>query len=80
MKLSYDRAVIVADELILRGLDPRTIRVVAIGSNEPIAQEVYDPAKRGMNRRVEILVRESQVEDYVGQAPGALPPPSDPGS
>lgn len=67
MKLSFARAEAVASELILRGLDPRTIRLVAVGANEPVAREVYDPAKRGMNRRVEIIVRESLIDDYVGQ-------------
>jgi len=74
-KLSYARAERVADSLILRGLDPRTLRIVAVGENEPVARGIYDPAQRGYNRRVEIIVRESLIDDYVGQAP-AHPPPA----
>ena len=69
MKLSYARAEAVANELILQGVDPRTIRLVAVGANEPVALEVYELAKRGNNRRVEIIVRESLIDDYIGQAP-----------
>lgn len=79
MKLSFDRAQAVANELILRGLDPRTVRLVAVGDNEPVAMEVYDPTKRGMNRRVEIIIRESQINDYVGQEPTGAPATTQPG-
>ncbi len=80
MTLSFARAQRVADELILGGVDPRAVRLVAAGANEPVAREVYDPAKRSDNRRVEIIVRESQIDDYVGQTPagGAAPPAAAP--
>ena len=68
-KLSFARAVHVADELIDRGVDQRTIRIMAIGANEPVVLRAYDPAKRGDNRRVEIIIRESLIDDYVGQKP-----------
>lgn len=70
--LSYARGVNVANELILRGVDPRTIRVVAVGANEPVAQGIYDLDKRGANRRVEIIVRESLIDDYVGMMPADI--------
>jgi len=76
--LSYARAVNVANELILRGVDPRTIRVVAVGANEPVAQGVYDLEKRGANRRVEIIVRESLIDDYVGMMPAQADPSTGP--
>lgn len=69
MQLSFDRAKAVQNELILRGVDRRTIRLVAVGPNEPVARTVYDPAKRAQNRRVEIIVRESLIDDYLGQMP-----------
>jgi chemotaxis protein MotB len=78
MKLSHDRALVVMEELILRGVDPRTIRLMSCGATEPVAQSVYDPNKRAMNRRVEIIVRESQVIDYLGQAPVDMPPATQP--
>ena len=78
MKLSYDRAMAVMQELILRGVDPRAISLSASGANEPVAQSVYDPRKRAMNRRVEIIVRESQINDYLGQTPMGMPPTTQP--
>jgi len=69
MKLSYARAEFVAEQLIHAGADPRQLRLVAVGANEPIARGVYDQAQRGDNRRVEIIVRESLIDDYVGQKP-----------
>ncbi len=71
MRLSYERAHKVADELIARGVDPRAIRVVAAGASEPLPDR-YDTTSRGENRRAEILVRESLVDDYLQQ----LPPPA----
>ncbi|GMU22115.1 MAG: hypothetical protein AMXMBFR13_22030 [Phycisphaerae bacterium] len=78
MRLSHARAESVADELVQRGIDPRALRLVAVGANEPVAKEVYDPAKLADNRRVEIIVRESILDDYAGQTPAALVPATQP--
>lgn len=67
MKLSYDRAMFVADELVKRGVDPRTVRVVAVGANEPVSADGIKSS--GDNRRVEIVVRESMIDDYRGEQP-----------
>ncbi len=72
IELSFARAMHVRNALILQGLDPRTVRLVAVGATEPVARGIYDPAKRGGNRRVEIIVRESLINDYVG--PSSTPP------
>ena len=69
MKLSYARAENVANELLKQGIDPRAIRLIAAGSSEPVAKGVYDAEKRGLNRRVEIIIRESLIDDYVGRVP-----------
>ncbi len=69
MKLSYARAEHVSNELLKQGIDPRAIRIIAAGSSEPVAKGVYDPQKRGLNRRVEIIVRESLIDDYIGRVP-----------
>lgn len=69
MLLSFNRAEEVAEALIERGVDPRTIRIVAVGPNEPIQPRAYDPSSRDDNRRVEIIIRESMIDDYVGQDP-----------
>lgn len=71
MKLSYARAEYVAKKLIENGTDPRAVRLMAVGPNEPVAREVYDAAARGDNRRVEVIVRESLIDDYLGQAPAS---------
>lgn len=69
LKLSYARALHVAQELILRGVDPRALRITAVGPNEPIAKDTISPAERANNRRVEIIVRESLIDDFIGQIP-----------
>jgi chemotaxis protein MotB len=69
MKLSYARAEYVGSELIQEGCDPRTIRLVAVGPNEPAEKQAYDASQRSDNRRVEVIVRESLIDDYVGQSP-----------
>jgi chemotaxis protein MotB len=68
MLLSYQRAKHVADELIRKGTDPRAIRIVAVGANEPLPADRPE-SHEGDNRRVEIIVRESLIDDYVGQLP-----------
>jgi len=68
-RLSFARAEHVADELIRRGVDQRTIRLMAVGANEPVVLRAYDSATRGDNRRVEIIILESLIDDYVGQEP-----------
>ena len=68
-QLSYARAVCVAQELVRRGVDERSIRLVAAGASEPVATRAYDPNRFGDNRRVEIIIRESLIDDYVGQKP-----------
>jgi chemotaxis protein MotB len=69
LELSHQRADTVAEELIKLGVDPRTIRVVAIGPNEPIARGAQGASNLAMNRRVEVIVRESLIDDYMGQSP-----------
>jgi chemotaxis protein MotB len=64
MELSYSRAKCVAEELIKRGLDPRTVRIVAVGPNEPMRRDTVNPTGAGDDRRVEIVVRESLIDDY----------------
>jgi chemotaxis protein MotB len=68
VELSFRRAKAVADELILRGVDRRALVWTAVGQNEPIARGVYDAARRAQARRVEIIVRESLVDDYLKAA------------
>jgi chemotaxis protein MotB len=57
MRLSHERAMRVAQELIAEGLDHRTIRLMAVGENEPGGKDPKGAALPGDNRRVEIIVR-----------------------
>ena len=45
-------------------IDSRRIRIVGCGDKEPLTSRVYDPAQLSINRRVEILVNESLVQDF----------------
>jgi chemotaxis protein MotB len=69
MKLAYDRADCVGRVLRREGIDPRAIRLVAVGPNEPLKNDNLSPETAGASRRVEILVRESLVDDFATQKP-----------
>ena len=43
--------------------------VRAAGASEPVTRRTYSPTQRVDNRRVEIIVRESLIDDYVGEKP-----------
>ncbi|HSW45772.1 MAG TPA: hypothetical protein VLM89_09390, partial [Phycisphaerae bacterium] len=77
-KLSYARACHVAGELVNRGVDVRTIRIVAVGDAEPIVTKDHEPARPGDNRRVEIIVRESLIDDYAGRGVASRPAETQP--
>lgn len=69
MRLSYERASAVTQALLAAGVDSRAVRIVAVGPNEPLVRGLYDPAKSGDNRRVEIFVREIGVDDFAAEGP-----------
>lgn len=72
IQLSYERALFVAEELISMGVDPRTIRLTAAADNEPVGSDQEERGQPGAhvdNRRVEIIVRESQIDDYQSERP-----------
>lgn len=64
MKLAYDRANYVGHVLRKEGIDPRAIRLVAVGPNEPLKSNDLNPESANANRRVEIIIRESLIDDY----------------
>jgi outer membrane protein OmpA-like peptidoglycan-associated protein len=64
MRLSHERAERVARELVAAGLDPRTLRLVAVGENEPLSKDEFGRTVRGDSRRAEIIVRESLLDDF----------------
>ncbi len=73
LELSYNRAKAVGKELVARGLDPRTVRLVAAGANEPIRKTGDAFARPGDDRRVEVVVRESVIDDYSPERPAQAP-------
>ncbi len=64
--LSYARAKAVARKLEETGVRPIRITLVAAGDSEPLVRQAYTEERRAVNRRVEILVTESLVDDYAG--------------
>ena len=55
--LSEERAKVVADELSLRGIDPRRLIYEGVGADEPLASNDSEDGRR-QNRRVEFLILE----------------------
>lgn len=64
MRLSHERAARVARELIAGGVEPRALRIMAVGDNEPLSKDEAGQTVRSDSRRVEILVRESLLDDF----------------
>ncbi len=65
LDLAYARARSVRDRLVGLGIDPRAIRVSSAGSFEPILRQTYDDDRRAANRRVEIVLTQALISDYV---------------
>lgn len=68
MGLSVQRAKTVADYFIGKGVEPEILRVQGCSSFEPVAQRVYTPESQAANRRVEIEVTATLVQEL--QSPG----------
>jgi len=66
--LSYARARAVALELELQGVASERILLEAAGSTEPLVRQAYTEEQRAVNRRVEIVVTDSLVDEYSGSA------------
>lgn len=65
--LSYQRALAVKGFLVGEGIRQERITVEACGDNEPLLARAYDEAGRAKNRRVDVIVTENLVEQYMGQ-------------
>lgn len=62
MALSVARAQAAADYLIGKGVEPEILRVQGCSTFEPVAQRVYSPQMQAVNRRVEVEVTSTLVE------------------
>lgn len=68
MALSVARAQAAADYLVGKGVEPEILRVQGCSTYEPVAQRVYSPEMQAINRRVEIEVTATLVEQLQDQA------------
>lgn len=66
-ELSYRRARNVAEVLMRFDVDPDRLRITAVGDREPLVRQAYTEERRSVNRRVEIIVNESTIEQYAGE-------------
>jgi chemotaxis protein MotB len=64
--LSYRRARAVMDYLTdpKQGIDPRRIRITGCGDKEPLVSRAYDATQSAVNRRVEVIVTESLIQQF----------------
>jgi len=65
--LSWARSRAVADVLLANGIRSERIRIIGAGAEAPVAVYAYDEETRKLNRRVEIVVTEATIDDYVDQ-------------
>lgn len=65
--LSYARACAVKNYLVEKGIRSERITLEACGANEPLFTQAYDEKSIAANRRVEIIITESLVEDFKGK-------------
>jgi outer membrane protein OmpA-like peptidoglycan-associated protein len=63
MALSVQRAKTAADYLIGKGVEPEILRVQGCSTYEPVASRVYKPESQSVNRRVEVEVTPTLVEE-----------------
>ncbi|MFQ5428774.1 MAG: flagellar motor protein MotB [Phycisphaerae bacterium] len=66
-ELGYARARAVADRLIELGLNPAALRISTAGAYEPLLKQTYDDGRRNANRRVEIVVTQALISDYLAK-------------
>ena len=66
LSLSLQRAQAVADGLVARGVDPQLLRVQGCSTFEPVVQREYDQNSQTLNRRVEVEVMPTLVDDFTG--------------
>ncbi len=72
MRLSFDRALAVANALCQQGVDWRQIRLIASGDNDRIRALAYDPDQQRPNQRVEVIV----TDELIATVPPAKETPS----
>lgn len=66
MDLSYARAWAVAEFMVTKGIERDRITIEACAGNEPVRLHAYDDESSAENERVEIIVKDTMVEDFEG--------------
>jgi outer membrane protein OmpA-like peptidoglycan-associated protein len=64
LDLSFRRAKAVADYLMAKGVEPDILRVQGCSTFEPVIQRTYGPDAQTTNRRVEVEVTATLVEEF----------------
>ena len=62
-ELSYARATAVRDLLMSEGIDDEVFRLRAVGDREPVKPRASGPVDASENRRVDIIMSETLIED-----------------
>jgi chemotaxis protein MotB len=73
-ELAFARATAVANYLAELGIRTDRLRRVTCGSSEPLIQRAYDEQSKAANRRVEIIVNQSLVQEFYGGEHESTPP------
>jgi chemotaxis protein MotB len=75
MELSYARGMAVMQFLIDQKVKPERLNVEACGHHEPLRVHVFNEEGLAGSRRVEIIVKDTMVEDYEGEQETEQPIP-----
>jgi len=65
--LAYARARKVRDILVGLGLPPRQLRIISAADHEPLVSQAYTEDRLARNRRVEVVLMETLIQDYDGE-------------
>ena len=65
--LAYARARKVRDILVGLGLPPRQLRIISAADFEPLVSQAYTDDRRSRNRRVEVVLMETLMQEYDGK-------------
>ncbi len=77
MDLSYARAAVVSNFMIAQGIEQDRITLQACGGNEPVRLHANYREAAAQNDRVEIIIKDTMVQDYEGPAGSTDQPTSD---
>ena len=65
--LAFARARKVRDILVELGLPPKQLRVISAADHEPLVSQAYTENRLARNRRVEVVLMETLIQDYEGE-------------